>query len=159
MNTTCVAFSFIHRVKQCTTVTHNYLVTTHHELGHIQYYLQYWDQPNVYRTGANPGFHEAVGDTMSLSVDTPQHLQKIGLLKEVSNDTGKMVILVLKKRSTPISRCNEPRMNQNRFIMNFRDTITVILASVVRAGTFTILAPARIKIVLLSIFSRKCQLF
>ena len=94
VNTTCVAFSFIHRVKQCTTVTHNYLVTTHHELGHIQYYLQYWDQPNVYRTGANPGFHEAVGDTMSLSVDTPQHLQKIGLLKEVSNDTGKMVILV-----------------------------------------------------------------
>jgi len=68
------------RVKQCTTVTHNYLVTTHHELGHIQYYLQYWDRPYKYRTGANPGFHEAVGDTLSLSVDTPQHLKNIGLL-------------------------------------------------------------------------------
>ena len=76
------------RVKQCTTVTHNYLVTTHHELGHIQYYLQYWDLPVEYRTGANPGFHEAVGDTMSLSVDTPQHLTKIGLLENYSDDEG-----------------------------------------------------------------------
>merc|ERR1719228_1879629 len=59
------------RVKQCTTITHDYLVTTHHELGHIQYYLQYWNQPDSYRQGANPGFHEAVGDTLSLSVDTP----------------------------------------------------------------------------------------
>jgi len=26
------------------------------------------------------GFHEAVGDTIALSVSTPQHLEKIGLL-------------------------------------------------------------------------------
>ena len=89
--------SFICRVKQCTGVTHNYLVTTHHELGHIQYYLQYWNQSIVYRTGANPGFHEAVGDPTSLSVDTPQHLKNIGLLEEVSNDTGEMAVLVWKK--------------------------------------------------------------
>ena len=82
-----MALSF--RIKQCTNVNHNYLVTTHHELGHIQYYLQYWDQPTEYRTGANPGFHEAVGDLMSLSVDTPQHLKNIDLLEEYSNDTGK----------------------------------------------------------------------
>lgn len=74
------------RIKQCTTITHDYLVTTHHELGHIQYYLQYWDQPDKYRTGANPGFHEAVGDTLSLSVDTPQHLKKIGLLDSYESD-------------------------------------------------------------------------
>ena len=66
-------------------------MTTHHELGHIQYYLQYWDQPNEYRTGANPGFHEAVGDTMSLSVDTPQHLKNIGLLEEYTDDTGREI--------------------------------------------------------------------
>lgn len=77
------------RIKQCTNINHVDLVTTHHELSHIQYYLQYWDQPHEYRTGANPGFHEAVGDTMSLSVDTPQHLKNIGLLEEYSNDTGK----------------------------------------------------------------------
>ena len=77
------------RIKQCTNINHVDLVTSHHELGHIQYYLQYWDQPYEYRAGANPGFHEAVGDTMSLSVDTPQHLKNIGLLKEYSNDTGR----------------------------------------------------------------------
>lgn len=69
-------------------MTHNYLVTTHHELGHIQYYLQYWDQPFEYRTGANPGFHEAVGDTLSLSVDTPQHLKTIGLLDTFGTNEG-----------------------------------------------------------------------
>lgn len=50
--------------------------------GHIQYYIQYKDQPNVLRRGANPGFHEAVGDTMALSTANPRHLVKIGLLDE-----------------------------------------------------------------------------
>lgn len=36
--------------------------------------------PLVLRGGANPGFHEAVGDTMALSVANPHHLVKIGLL-------------------------------------------------------------------------------
>jgi peptidyl-dipeptidase A len=34
------------------------------------------------------GFHEAVGDVMALSVATPKHLQKIGLLDKVINDKG-----------------------------------------------------------------------
>lgn len=48
--------------------------------GHIQYYIQYADQPDTFRKGANPGFHEAVGDTIALSVANPKHLVKIGLL-------------------------------------------------------------------------------
>lgn len=32
------------------------------------------------RNGANPGFHEAIGDTMALSVANPRHLVKIGLV-------------------------------------------------------------------------------
>lgn len=60
--------------------------TVHHELGHIQYYLQYQHLPVVYREGANPGFHEAVGDVMSLSVSSPKHLEKIGLLKNYVDD-------------------------------------------------------------------------
>ncbi|CAB4030936.1 Angiotensin-converting enzyme, partial [Paramuricea clavata] len=36
--------------------------------------------------GANPGFHEAVGDLMSLSVDTPTHLERLGLLKDYKSD-------------------------------------------------------------------------
>lgn len=72
----------------CTNINQGDLVTIHHELGHIQYYLQYWDQPTVYRRGANPGFHEAVGDTLALSVVTPKHLQNIGLLQQVSTSNG-----------------------------------------------------------------------
>nr|QTY40901.1 venom polypeptide precursor [Doratifera vulnerans] len=74
------------RIKQCTTITNNFFLTTHHEMGHIQYYLQYKDQPVVYRAGANPGFHEAVGDVISLSVSTPKHLRKVGLLEEGPDD-------------------------------------------------------------------------
>lgn len=44
------------------------------------YYLLYKDQPLLFRSGANPGFHEAVGDTIALSVSTPQHLKTVGLL-------------------------------------------------------------------------------
>lgn len=74
------------RVKQCTEITMDHFSTAHHEMGHIEYYLQYKDQPVVYRGGANPGFHEAVGDVISLSVETPKHLHKIGLLPTVVDD-------------------------------------------------------------------------
>lgn len=74
------------RIKQCTRVTQDQFFTVHHELGHIQYFLQYQHQPFVYRTGANPGFHEAVGDVLSLSVSTPRHLERVGLLKNYERD-------------------------------------------------------------------------
>ncbi|XP_011181187.2 angiotensin-converting enzyme-related protein [Zeugodacus cucurbitae] len=67
------------RIKMCTDVNTHYLYVVHHELGHIQYYLQYEHQPTVYRAAPNPGFHEAVGDVIALSVSTPKHLQSIGL--------------------------------------------------------------------------------
>lgn len=76
------------RIKQCTRVTMDQLFTVHHELGHIQYYLQYAHQPAVYREGANPGFHEAVGDVLALSVATPKHLRQIGLLPADAADAA-----------------------------------------------------------------------
>uniref|UniRef100_A0A8C3B0J7 Angiotensin-converting enzyme n=1 Tax=Cyclopterus lumpus TaxID=8103 RepID=A0A8C3B0J7_CYCLU len=74
------------RIKQCTAVTMEQLFTVHHEMGHIQYYLQYKDQPVGFRRGANPGFHEAIGDVLSLSVSTPKHLHAIKLLETVTSD-------------------------------------------------------------------------
>lgn len=65
------------------------LVTVHHEMGHVQYFLQYKDLPISFRDGANPGFHEAIGDVMALSVSTPKHLKTIGLLNEVMDNKGK----------------------------------------------------------------------
>ena len=45
------------RIKQCTEVTMRDLITVHHEMGHIQYYLQYKHLPLVFQQGANPGDH------------------------------------------------------------------------------------------------------
>ena len=39
----------------CTGVNLEDLVTIHHEMGHIQYYLQYADKPLQFRNGANNG--------------------------------------------------------------------------------------------------------
>lgn len=70
------------RIKMCTSINMEDFVTIHHEMGHIQYYIQYKNLPLALRGGANPAFHEAVGDTMAISVSTPQHLIKLGLLND-----------------------------------------------------------------------------
>ncbi|XP_002165887.3 uncharacterized protein LOC100206770 [Hydra vulgaris] len=70
------------RIKMCAEVNQNDLTTIHHEMGHIEYFLAYKNQPNTFRAGANPGFHEAIGDTISLSVETPTYLKKVNLLKK-----------------------------------------------------------------------------
>ena len=67
------------RVKMCTKVNGNDFVTIHHELGHNYYQRAYNKQPFLYLNGANDGFHEAIGDTVALSI-TPQYLVQIGLL-------------------------------------------------------------------------------
>ncbi|XP_021562285.1 angiotensin-converting enzyme-like, partial [Carlito syrichta] len=68
------------RIKQCTTVNMEDLVVVHHEMGHVQYFMQYKDLPVALREGANPGFHEAIGDVLALSVSTPKHLHSLNLL-------------------------------------------------------------------------------
>jgi len=67
------------RIKMCTKVNADDFVTIHHELGHNYYQRAYNKQPSYYLDGANDGFHEAIGDTMALSI-TPQYLVDIGLL-------------------------------------------------------------------------------
>lgn len=69
------------RIKQCIRPTYEELRTVYHELGHVYYYLWYKDQPYLFQTGAHDGFHEAVGDTVNLSM-TPAYLAKIGLVPE-----------------------------------------------------------------------------
>lgn len=70
------------RVKVCLEPTDEDLATIYHELGHVYYFLSYQGQPYLFRDGANDGFHEAIGDTVNLSV-TPQYLAKIGLVSRV----------------------------------------------------------------------------
>lgn len=69
------------RIKMCIKVNGDDFVTIHHELGHNYYQRAYNQQPLLYRTGANDGFHEAIGDFVALSI-TPDYLVSIGLLDQ-----------------------------------------------------------------------------
>jgi peptidyl-dipeptidase A len=71
------------RIKMCVKVNQEDLITLHHELGHDYYYLNYYTKPILYQDGANDGFHEAVGDTIALSI-TPTYLKQVGLLDKVA---------------------------------------------------------------------------
>nr|XP_057944737.1 angiotensin-converting enzyme 2 [Doryrhamphus excisus] len=68
------------RIKMCTKVNMDDFLTVHHEMGHNQYQMAYRNLPYLLRDGANEGFHEAVGEIMSLSAATPKHLKSLGLL-------------------------------------------------------------------------------
>jgi peptidyl-dipeptidase A len=81
------------RLKMCIDITAEDFTTIHHELGHNFYQRAYSSQPFLFRDSANDGFHEAIGDTIALSV-TPEYLVKIGLL-ESAPDPSKDIGLLL----------------------------------------------------------------
>jgi peptidyl-dipeptidase A len=83
------------RIKMCIDITAEDFSTIHHELGHNFYQRAYNSKPFLFRDSANDGFHEAVGDTIALSI-TPEYLVKLGLL-EKPPDTSKDIGLLLKK--------------------------------------------------------------
>ncbi len=87
------------RIKMCIDITGEDFSTIHHELGHNFYQRAYNTQPFLFRDSANDGFHEAVGDTIALSV-TPEYLVKLGFLKtapDQSKDMGLMLHKALEK--------------------------------------------------------------
>ncbi|XP_072470401.1 angiotensin-converting enzyme 2 [Notamacropus eugenii] len=90
------------RIKMCTKVTMDDFLTAHHEMGHIQYDMAYASQPFLLRSGANEGFHEAVGEIMSLSAATPTHLQALGLLPPTFQEDRETEINFLFKQALTI---------------------------------------------------------
>ncbi len=87
------------RLKMCIDITEEEFTTVHHELGHSFYQRAYNKQPLLFRDSANDGFHEAIGDTIALSV-TPEYLMKIGLLNgapDSSKDIGLLLSRALEK--------------------------------------------------------------
>ncbi|CAD6233911.1 GSCOCG00007388001-RA-CDS [Cotesia congregata] len=90
-----------YRIKMCTKVTMKDLITVHHEMAHIQYFLHYSNLPREFRDGANPGFHEAVGEAVALSVGSPRHLQTLGLankyIDEPAADINYLFSLAMEK--------------------------------------------------------------
>ncbi|WP_396273030.1 M2 family metallopeptidase [Hyphomonas sp.] len=67
------------RIKMCTEVNSEDFYTVHHELGHNYYQRAYKDQDFLFKNGAHDGFHEAIGDFISLSI-TPEYFRQIGLI-------------------------------------------------------------------------------
>lgn len=87
------------RIKMCIQKTGEDFSTIHHELGHNFYQRAYQDQPVYFQNSANDGFHEAIGDTIALSV-TPDYLKTIGLIDSVpdeSKDIGLLMKMALDK--------------------------------------------------------------
>jgi peptidyl-dipeptidase A len=87
------------RLKMCIEINDEDFRTIHHELGHNFYQRAYKNQPFLFRDSANDGVHEAIGDTIALSV-TPEYLVRIGLLDhapDASHDIGLLLRKALEK--------------------------------------------------------------
>lgn len=87
------------RIKMCIDITDEDFTTIHHELGHNFYQRAYNERPFLFRDSANDGFHEAIGDTIALSI-TPEYLVKTGLLTSApdeSRDVGLLLKRALEK--------------------------------------------------------------
>jgi peptidyl-dipeptidase A len=73
-----------HDVRSLMSVENNsyWFETTHHELGHIYYFLSYStpDVPLLLRNGANRGFHEGIGDLIGIASKQAPYLREINLL-------------------------------------------------------------------------------
>jgi peptidyl-dipeptidase A len=70
------------RLKMCISITEEDFSVVHHELGHNYYQMAYSGKPFLFRESANDAFHEAIGDTIALSV-TPPYLKQLGLIDKV----------------------------------------------------------------------------
>ena len=86
------------RLKMCIIIREEDFVTVHHELGHNFYQRAYNKQPPLFQSGANDGFHEAIGDTVALSI-TPEYLKQVGLLETIppTDDTAELLHKSLEK--------------------------------------------------------------
>ncbi|MFN0084138.1 MAG: M2 family metallopeptidase [Blastocatellia bacterium] len=81
------------RLKMCIKINDEDFTTVHHELGHNYYQMAYAPQPPLFQGSANDGFHEAIGDTVALSV-TPEYLKKIGLIDQVPPESADLSLLL-----------------------------------------------------------------
>jgi peptidyl-dipeptidase A len=87
------------RIKMCIEINAEDFRTIHHELGHNFYQRAYRKQPFLFRDSANDGFHEAIGDTIALSI-TPSYLKQLSLIDaepDPSKDIGLLLEMALDK--------------------------------------------------------------
>jgi peptidyl-dipeptidase A len=87
------------RLKMCVQVNEDDFNTVHHELGHTFYQLAYRQQPFLFKDSANDAFHEAIGDTIALSI-TPTYLEAIGLIDAAPPESGDIGLLLRRALDT-----------------------------------------------------------
>src|ERR1041385_7764913 len=81
------------RLKMCVQINEEDFTTVHHELGHNYYQMAYDTKPFLFRDSANDAFHEAIGDTIALSV-TPPYLKQLGLIEKVPDTSADIGFLL-----------------------------------------------------------------
>jgi peptidyl-dipeptidase A len=91
-----VTFSADLRIKMCIRPREEDLVTIHHELGHNYYQRAYVHLPVLFQSGANDGFHEAIGDAIALSI-TPGYLKQVGLIRAIPKDRKGVIDVQMKR--------------------------------------------------------------
>lgn len=69
--------------------------TTHHELGHIYYYMAYTNPavPPLLRGGANRAFHEGVGSLLGMASMQKPFLEAVGLVSQGSKTDERQALL------------------------------------------------------------------
>ena len=90
-----VTFANDLRIKMCIKIDEEDLITVHHELGHDYYFMNYYTKPVLFQQGANDGFHEAIGDALTLSI-TPEYLKSLKLLDALPKDQKGLINVQLK---------------------------------------------------------------
>jgi peptidyl-dipeptidase A len=81
------------RLKMCVQINEEDFTVVHHELGHNYYQMAYAGKPFLFRDSANDAFHEAIGDTVALSV-TPPYLKQLGLIDKVPDPSADIGFLL-----------------------------------------------------------------
>ncbi|XP_073653173.1 angiotensin-converting enzyme-like protein Ace3 isoform X1 [Tursiops truncatus] len=83
------------RIKKCTEVAIEDLLSIFHQMGYIQYFLQYKNLSVIFHTGANPAFEEAVGSVITLSASSHKHLLNRALLSHQHQDEEEEVSFLM----------------------------------------------------------------
>ena len=90
------------RIKMCIKPDEDSYTTIYHELGHVYYYLSYQKSPALFQAGANDGFHEAIGDTIVLSM-TPEYLNSLGLVDKPTVSDEAMINDLMHRALTKVA--------------------------------------------------------
>lgn len=83
------------RIKMCIRPNEERQHTIYRETGHVYYDMACKDIPPICQSGANDGFHEAIGDAIH-PIITPVYLAKIGLAGEVANNDNALLCAHMK---------------------------------------------------------------